>query len=287
MAELQAIKRRLRSVANTRQITKAMQLVAASKLRRAQAAAEAPKPYTAAIRELMDRVGGSSEVAMSPLFAQRPAQHVLAIVVAADRGLAGAYNSNLFRELSRLQHETSGELSVITVGRKGSLHLARVDDIDEMAAYEMDAAEPDTDLARPILAEVTKLFIDGKIDAVHLISTRFRSSSVQVVERRQLLPFTLPEAGTATMSVEAEPDQPTVILAAATHLLEAEVYQAVVEARASEQAARMLAMMNATDNASDLIDDLTLARNNARQSAITQELAEISGGAEAVSNTNY
>ncbi|MBW4061812.1 ATP synthase F1 subunit gamma [Candidatus Saccharibacteria bacterium] len=284
MAELQAIKRRLRSVSNTRQITKAMQLVAASKLRRAQMAALAPQPYLAAIRDMLSRLGSSVDAAQSPLYQRREAINALAIVVTADRGLAGAYNNNIFRELSKLQRQTGGELAIITVGKRGSLHLSRITGIDEIAAYEMDSRDADAGLARPILAEAKELFLSGKCDVVHLISTRFVSSSVQTVDSRQLLPVASSDSSSTAASPEAEPNPETVLATATERLLEAEVYLSIVEARASEQAARMLAMMNASDNASDIIDDLTLARNNARQSAITQELAEISGGAEAVSN---
>ena len=281
MAELQAIKRRLRSVSNTRQITKAMQLVAASKLRRAQNAAEAPKPYVEAIREVLASLGGLS--GRNPLYQQRPVGRILTIVVAADRGLAGAYNNNVFRELAKIQRQSDAPIGIITVGKRGSLHLSHVSGIDELAAYDMDAYEPDTGLAQPILAEALELFTSSQYDLVYLVSTRFVSSSVQTVASRQLLPVPV-QLNASQAAPETEPDAEAVLDTATKRLLEAEVYQAIVEARASEQAARMTAMMNATDNAGDIIDDLTLARNNARQTAITQELAEISGGAEAVSN---
>jgi F-type H+-transporting ATPase subunit gamma len=282
MAELQAIKRRLRSVSNTRQITKAMQMVAASKLRRAQNAAQAPQPYLGAIRLMLDRLSGSVDPAQNPLYQSRPGTKALAIVLTADRGLAGAYNNNVLREMNKLEQKSS-QLLIIAVGKRGSMHLARLDDVTSIAAYDMDVKDADTELARPILAEAKQLFLEGKCDSVHLISTRFIHSGLQKVEARQLLPVAI-STGSTPAAPEAEPNPETVLKEATERLLEAEVYLAIVEARASEQAARMLAMMNATDNAGDIIEDLTLARNNARQAAITQELAEISGGAEAVNS---
>jgi F-type H+-transporting ATPase subunit gamma len=282
MAELSAIKRRLRSVTGTRQITKAMQLVAASKLRRAEAAAKAPQAYLASLREVASRLGSLPEAARHPFYEQREVKRILAIVVAGDRGLAGAYNYNVFRELARLERRLGVETDIITIGRRGSIHLSRIDGLNELAAYEMDSHDPDTGLARPILTEAQDLFMSGKVDAVYLVGTHYETSSSQTAFARQILPISAPD--NRVIAPVTEPDSSDVLGAVTLRLLEGEVYLAVVEARASEQAARMVAMMNASDNASDLIDDLTLARNNARQAAITQELAEISSGAEAVSS---
>lgn len=282
MAELQAIKRRIRSVSSTRQLTKAMQLVAASKLRHAQTAAQAPVPYLEALQRLLGGLGAATEVAHHPLYARRPVRQALVIVITGDRGLAGGYNNNVFRALNQHIQNHKVPVQVINVGRRGAAHLAGVPDLDEVETYAMDNTDPDTGLAQPILAEALRQFTSGQVDVVHLIFTRFTSPVVQTVAVEQLLPVIPAEE--AFQPSTLEPNLEIVLDTVVRRWLEAEVYQAVVESRASEQAARMMAMMNASDNAEKLVDDLTLARNNARQAAITQELAEISAGTEAVTN---
>ncbi len=282
MAALQGIKRRIRSVTSTRQITKAMQLVAASKLRRAQEAATAPQAYIAAARELLADLTGSAEAKRHPLYAVRPVKRALVIVVAGDRGMAGAYNANILKAMGRHLAEIDVPTQAICLGRHASLHVARASDLDELAAYNLDEGDAIVGLAQPVLREATDLFEAGKVDAVHLIYTRFHSTLKQEAVVRQLLPVTGGDSETPTER-ELEPNPEALLDFATYRVLEAEVLQAILEARASEQAARMMAMMNATDNAKELIEDLTLTYNDARQAAITQELAEISGGAEAIS----
>lgn len=279
MAALQGIKRRIRSIRSTRQITKAMQMVEASKLRRMQTAAQGPRPYMQAARELLDRLSSQPTARQSPLFAKRPVKQALTIVIAGDRGMAGAYNSNVIRALGRHLHEMGGEQKAITVGKRAALAVARASDVREIASYNIEAGNVDTAIARPILEEALQLFREGQVDVVHLIYTEFVSTVKQEVRIKQLLPI----QGNGESSVsEFEPEPEELLEFAARRVLEADLVQAVLEARASENAARMMAMMNATDNADELILDYTLAFNNARQANITQEIAEISGGAEAI-----
>jgi F-type H+-transporting ATPase subunit gamma len=279
MAALQGIKRRIKSVRSTRQITKAQQMVEASKLRRAQATALGPQPYTVAANELLARLAGGTSAKRHPWFNARPVEHALTIVVAADRGMAGAYNSNVLRALGVHLHETPAKHLGIAVGRRAANQVARASDIDEVASYGMDRVDADTALARPILAQAVELYNEGKVDAVHLIYTHFVSTVKYEVITRQLLPIV---ATQSSLEPEMEPDASELLEFAARRVLEAEVLQAILEARASENASRMVAMKNATENAEDLISDLTLAFNNARQASITQEIAEISAGAEAI-----
>ncbi|GAC1371465.1 MAG: ATP synthase F1 subunit gamma [Candidatus Saccharimonadales bacterium] len=284
MASLQIINRRIRSVKNTRQITKAMQMVAASKLRRAQLAATGPQAYTAAARELLRHLGAQTVAKTHPLFAVRPVKRALTIIIAGDRGMAGGYNSNIVRALGRHIKEVGAEHSVIAIGKRAALSVARAKDVLAVASFDADVQDIAGTVAMPVLRQVTKLYEKGEIDSVHIISTDFVSTVVQKVNVRQLLPVTAPEEGTpaeATM----EPSAEELIDIAVRRVLEAEVLQAVLEARASEEASRMLAMMNASDNASDIIGDLTLVFNNARQSKITQEISEISAGAEAIAKS--
>lgn len=281
MASLQIINRRIRSVRNTRQITKAMQMVAASKLRRAQMAAMAPQAYTKAARELLSNLGAQTVAATHPLFAVRPVKRALTIIVAGDRGMAGGYNSNVVRALARHLKETPAD-SVIAIGKRAALSLSRAKDVIVVASFDVDVPDIAGTVALPVFEEASKLYETGEVDAVHIISTDFVSTVVQKVSVRQLLPVLPPEEAGAPIESTMEPSAEELIDIAVRRVLEAEVLQAILEARASEEASRMLAMMNASDNASDIIGDLTLVYNNARQGKITQEISEISAGAEAI-----
>lgn len=289
MASTQALKSRIRSVKSTRQITKAMQLVAASKMRRAQDATKASAPYTLAARQLLTALSGHSSVKDHPLFVQRPVKTRLMIVIASDKGLAGAYNSNIVRvyadELKR-DDKASVRNTTIAVGRKASQFVARLKDTELRGTYEDMPDRPDGRELKAILASARDLFESGTVDAVDMIYTDFVSSITQEAKVVRLLPAGFEpavEPGVAS-DVTYEPSTEEVLNGVAYRLVGAQLYQALLDSRASEHSMRMLAMKNATDNASDLVDDLTLAMNKARQSAITQELAEISGGVEALND---
>lgn len=280
MAALQGIRRRIRSVSGIHQITKAQQLVAASKLRRVQSAALAPQAYTQAAGELLERLARSPEVRKHPLFAERKVNRALTIVIAGDRGMAGAYNSNILRALGRHIVNIGAKQEAICIGRRASMHVSPARDVDEIASYDVSAHDVDVAVAQPVLRTAIDSFLSHRADVVHIIYTRFISTVKQEVTVEQLLPVVRPEGRGRSSEFEPEPEE--LVEVAARRVLEAKVLQAILEARASEEAARMVAMMNATDNAGELIGDLTLAYNNARQANITQELAEISGGAEAI-----
>ena len=285
MASLQIINRRRQSVRNTRQITKAMQMVAASKLRRAQQAAMGPQAYTAGARELLRHLGAQTVAKTHPLFATRPVSKALTIIIAGDRGMAGGYNSNIVRALGRHIKEVKAEHSVIAIGKRAALSVARAKDVEVIATFDADVQDIAGTVALPTLKKVTQLYEAGEIDSVHIISTDFVSTVVQKVNVRQMLPVAPPEEGQAPAEATMEPSAEELIDLAVRRVLEAEVLQAILEARASEEASRMLAMMNASDNASDILADLTLVFNNARQSKITQEISEISAGAEAIAKS--
>lgn len=281
MAAQQGIKRRIRSVSNTRQITKAMQLVAASKLRRAQETSLNARAYADAAANLLAVLSSVPETGYSPLFEQRPVKNALTILVTSDRGLAGGYNSNVIRAFASLVAGQNATHSVACVGKYAGRYVARVSDVNELSAYPMDVKDISLELAQPLLKESIELFLTGKVDVVNVVFTKFISTVRQEVQTVQLLPIAfVPNTTGVVRTLEPSPEE--LLDFAAKRLLEARVSQALLDARASEQASRMLAMKNATDNAGELIDDLTLAFNNARQAAITQELAEISAGAEAI-----
>jgi F-type H+-transporting ATPase subunit gamma len=288
MASRQQIKRRIGSVRNTRQITKAMQLVAASKLRHAQESVVRPREYAQLAREILTRLRQlAADESEFHLFTVRPVKHRLIIAMTSDLGLAGAYDANVIRMLineAQADHSKGIKTSVIAIGRKSAQAATHIAGLEVEAVYTKMPDKPTADQLRPILTSVVGLFADGQVDQVDIIFTRFISSISQQVQLQRLLPagFEETELNDELAHADVEPDAGSLLRAAALRLLEAQIYQAFLEAIASEQSMRMLAMKNATDNASDLIDDLTLVYNNARQAAITQELAEITGGAEAL-----
>jgi len=287
MASIQILKTRIRSVKSTKQITKAMQLVAASKMRRAQEITKVSAPYTLAARELLNRISTQSAVARHPLFVTRPMKSRLIIVIASDKGLAGAYNSNILKTyLEELKHDDTAKIknTTIAVGRKAAQFVARIKDTNVLGVYEELPDRPDGSELRAILDSARDAFVSASVDAVDVIYTEFITSLNQKPKVLRVLPAGSDESELATTSagVTYEPSTEEVLDGVAYRLVSAQIFQALLDARASEHSMRMIAMKNATDNASDLVDDLTLAMNKARQGAITQELAEISGGVEAL-----
>lgn len=291
MPSTRALKNRIRSVNSTKQITKAMQLVAASKMRRAQEADKASAPYTRAAEELLAYLASQGVTDNHPLFARRTIKKRLIIVVASDKGLAGAYNSNVLKQylalLKRDDERGIGNIT-LTIGRKASQFAARLEDTEVIGSYDDLPDQPSGATFHTIVNTAIGMFERGEVDAVTMVYTKFVSSISQVADVVRLLP-----AGTtagddpASISNDIadatyEPSPAEVLDAVVSRLISARLHQALLDARASEHSMRMMAMKNATDNASDLVDDLTLAMNKARQGAITQELAEISGGVEAM-----
>lgn len=287
MASTRQLKSRIRSVKNTKQITKAMQLVAASKMRRAQDADKAAAPYTQAAYELLSYFSAQNVTDRHPLFVKRPVKSRLLIVIAADKGLAGAYNANVFKSYVReLREDDAGNIrnSTIAIGRRAAQFVTRLKDTDVSGVYEDLPDQPTGSELRAILDMAKDKFVNGEIDAVDVIYTQFISSISQQVMTKRLLPagFESIELDTQPREALYEPSTSEVLDGIAYRLVEAQLFQAILDGRASEWSMRMMAMKNATDNASELADDLTLEMNKARQSAITQELAEISGGVEAM-----
>lgn len=290
MASTQQLKSRIRSVKSTKQITKAMQLVAASKMRRAQEADKASAPYARAANELLTYLASQGATDQHPLF--RPTGQVksrLLIVIASDKGLAGAYNSNVLKLYTRTLKEDVAEgvtNKTIAVGRKVAQFATRLQGTEIIGAYEGLPDYPAGSELRAILDTAREQYENGDVDAVDVIFTEFVSSMSQVAKIQRIMPagYEVTDVRDEIREAEFEPDLETVLDGVAYRLVEAQIFQAILDARASEHSMRMMAMKNATDNASDLADDLTLAMNKARQGAITQELAEISGGVEALND---
>lgn len=287
MANTTALKRRIGSVKNTRQITKAMELVAASKMRKAQEQAVQARPYRIAAHDLLHRLSTVTDVEENRLFTARPVKNHLILVVTSDIGLAGAYDANALKNLTAtLKDDLKNGIKteVVSVGKKGSQFVSRLKGVDLIASFPVFTSQPKGADIRPIVKILLEKFENEEADAVSVIYTSFVSSIRQDTAKLQLLPTkTTEEKGISELEVAIfEPSIQEIIESAAVRLLEVQVWQAILESLASEHSSRMLAMKNATDNASDIIDDLTLEFNTARQAAITQEIAEIVGGAEAV-----
>ncbi len=287
MASTITLKRRITSISNTRQITKAMELVSASKLRRAQSYAVASRDYRDLAYELLRKLNAMSEVERMPLFRKRTVKNRLYVVITSNTGLAGAYNANILKLLTQsLQADRDKKIKshVITIGSKGAQFIRRLHDVDLAAAYPPFGDHPTANDIRPLLNTVIDQYTDEIVDEIHILYTDFKSNLVQTATDLQLLPAPLIDVDSdapADIS-NFEPDVETVVEEVTTRLIEAQIWQAFLESLASEHAMRMMATKNATDNANDLIKDYTLELNTARQAAITQELAEITGGAEAL-----
>jgi F-type H+-transporting ATPase subunit gamma len=287
VASTRQIKSRIRSVKSTKQITKAMELVAASKLRRAQEATLASRLYSETARELLTHLSRLTDVQRNQFFAKRPMRSRLTIVVTSDRGLAGSYNSNALKQLAAVIKQDNDQKIksyVICVGRKGSQFVSKLKGVELVGVYQSLPEHLTATDVRPILSSAVQLYLTQEVDAVDIITTKFINSLTQTPVRQPLLPagFIETEVSHDIAVSSFEPSVEVVLDGATVRLLEAQLYQALLDGAASEHSMRRTSMKNATDNAGDIIDDLTLEMNKVRQAAITQELAEISGGAEAM-----
>lgn len=316
MASTQQIKGRIKSVKSTKQITKAMELVAASKMRRAQEATVASRDYTKTARAILTRLRELTDVSKHPLFVTREVKSRILIVMTSDRGLAGAYNSNVLRQLAKeLQTDRDNgiETKLILIGKQAAKFAAKIEGVNVLGSYNNMPEKPTLADLSPILQTVKTAFIGEKVekstdeqededkglyanlypqpstlspltDAVDVLFTDYKSSVVQEVTQTRLLPAAFEESHVSADLELAifEPSPKVVLDTIAERLVDVQLWQAYLESQASEQSSRMMAMKTASDNAGELIDDLTLAMNTARQAAITQELAEITGGAEAM-----
>lgn len=288
MASTQQLKSRIRSVRNTKQITRAMQMVAASKMRRAQEATKSSNPYTVAARELLTFLAAQGATDDHKWFVSRPVRSRLLIVIASDKGLAGAYNSNILKTYIReLRNDDKDDISnkTIAVGRKIAQAVTRIKDTEIVGTYEDMPDHFSGAEFHAILNSAKDMFESGEVDAVDVVFTRFVSSMTQNAEITRLFPagFTpSDEVSESVREAKFEPSPRKIIDDIAYRLIGARLYQTLLDSRASEHSMRMLAMKNATDNASDIVDALTLEMNKQRQGAITQELTEISAGVEAL-----
>jgi F-type H+-transporting ATPase subunit gamma len=282
MASAQDIRRRIRSVKNIQQITKAMKMVAAARLRRAQERAMSSRPYTDKIRKVLASVAGGLGDITHPLLEVRQVNRVGYLVMAADKGLCGAYNSNVLKEA--ISHVRKQENPLLfAVGRKSRDYFKRRGySIErEMSGF---SEKPTYEHARTIAKTVVEMYTEGQVDELYLVYTRFVSPVQLEPTAMRLLPIASEEVQGNSVQQEYifEPSAQEVLSLLLPQYLETVLYGALIQASASELGSRMTAMGNATDNAQELIGKLTLSYNKVRQANITRELAEIVGGAEAL-----
>lgn len=283
MATEREIRLRVRSIRNIQQVTKAQQTISASKMRRAQDAVLASRPFEEKLREVLNDLAPYADPEISPLLGKREVKRALLILVTSDRGFVGAMNTNTVR--AALRHaETLPAASWLAVGRKGIAQLRRFGQ-RTVAEFSGLGDRPTTADTRVIGDVATDEFLKGNVDEVYLVFTRFVNTLRQVPTVRRILPLVPEEEDLDTrepIQYLFEPDPETVLGAILPRLIEVTIYQSILENLASEHSARLIAMRNATDAAGDLIQELTLQANKARQWRITKEMLEIASGAEAM-----
>lgn len=298
MPSLKVIRKRIVSVKNTRKITSALKLVAAAKLRRSQDAITAARPYSQALASVVSELAGVAGKDAHPLFEDRPLSKAAVVVVTSDRGLAGAFNSNVIRAVERFaanELNEASEVSLRIIGRKANQHFARRN--AQILSFDLAPVNGDTalSLARETATRVIGDFKEGKVDRVFLAYNEFKNAGSQVVRVVQILPVSPEQKSTELVpakghAVEAttqldyiyEPSKEELLSRLVPLYVQNQIFRAQLESIASFFGAQMMAMENATKSAGDMIKRYTLQYNRARQAAITKELAEIVGGAEAL-----
>lgn len=288
MANTRDIRNRIRGVKNTQKITRAMQLVAASKMKKAQDRALEGRPYAHQLRHMLASLEGKVEDFSHPFMEDRPIRKRGILIISTDRGLCGALNANLFREASSLDRATA---SFVTVGRKARQFISRTQR-ELLADFTVSESAPFKEV-RPVVEFMIKAFMEGSIDTIEVLYPRFKNTLIQ---EATLIPFLpLPnladyveeqakadgqEMAADNRELVFEPDPASILTELMDRFVKREIYQMLIDARASEHSARMVAMKAATDNAKKLTDSLTLQYNKARQAAITQEILEITAAAQ-------
>jgi len=287
MATLKAIRKRISSIRNTQQITKAMKMVSAAKLRRAQEAAVQARPYAEKMTALLKNVSARVSSEAHPLLEAREEKKIQLVLFTSDRGLCGGYNANLIRAAEAFirKNGIDKEIEITLVGRKGADHFRRrrANIVDR---YIGILARPADELAAEIAQKLIARFVNGETDAVHILYSNFRSALSQVPTLEKLLPVALLETSVAEVQQQTEylyePGVQELLASLLPRVTDVAVQRALLEATASEHGARMTAMDSATTNASKMMGSLTLQMNRARQASITRELMEIVGTAEAL-----
>ncbi len=286
MANLKDIRKRIISVKNTQQITSAMKMVAAAKLRKAQERTEKARPYADKMMDVLGSLALRTDPSSHPLLARRTVGKVMLIIITSDRGLCGAFNQNIIRTTEHFVFENRKKYSDImftVVGKKGYDYF-RKRDVNRYKNYTGISGKIDYELAGRITGDMIDAFLTQATDEIYLLYNRFKSAATQEIVFDRLLPFTrlkVPE-GEMVLEYIFEPSEEFILHDIIVKNLEIQLFRALLESEASEYGARMTAMDSATSNAEDMIEKLTLEYNRARQESITNELMEIVAGAEAL-----
>ncbi|MCM3744165.1 ATP synthase F1 subunit gamma [Sporosarcina luteola] len=284
MVSLRDIENRIKSTKKTSQITKAMQLVSASKLTRAEMNAKAFVPYMDKIEEVVGAIASATSGSGHPMLVNRPVKKTAYIVVSSDRGLVGGYNANIFRAARRAieqRHASKDDVKIVAIGRKGLEFFERLGyEVVESLIGVSD--HPSFDEIKAIANRAVGMFTEGEFDEVYLYYSHFISAISSEVTEKKLLPLTDLSSASAIAQYEFEPSAEAILETLLPQYAESLIYGAVLDGKASEHASSMTAMKTATDNAGELIDSLSLQFNRARQAAITQEITEIVGGVAAL-----
>jgi len=284
MANLKEIRSRIASVSSTMQITSAMKMVSAAKLKKAQDAITAMRPYADKLTELLQGLSATLDDDSGSKYAsQREVKKVLIVAITSNRGLCGAFNSNIIKEANRLASEVykNQKVSILTIGKKGNDILSKN---HEIVHNDSDVFDDLTFDNVAVIAELMmEKFVDGEFDKIEIIYNKFKNAATQIVTKEQFLPI-VPVDNTEAVNLDYifEPSKQEIVETLIPKSLKTQLYKAVWDSFASEHGARMTAMHKATDNAGDLKAELTLTYNKARQAAITNEILEIVGGAKAL-----
>jgi F-type H+-transporting ATPase subunit gamma len=294
MANLKEVRLRITSVSSTQQITKAMKMVSAAKLRRAQDAVTQMRPYASKLKEILENVSSTLEGSAGGAFSkQRAEKNVLLVIITSNRGLCGAFNANVIKAANKLIKDNfkSSKVSVFCLGKKGADYFRKsnVNVVDGDNAANLNSIFEKLNFANvaPLAERIMKTFEQGEFDKVVLIYNQFKNAGVQVLTTEDYLPVQKPkqDAGLKKSNKNDyifEPNKETIVENLIPKSLKTQLYKALLDSHASEHGARMTAMHKATDNAGTLIKELKLMYNKARQAAITNEILEIVGGAEAL-----
>ena len=284
MANLKELRNRIASVGSTMQITSAMKMVSAAKLKRAQNAIEQMRPYASKLQDIMSNVSATLDSSEGVFSQERELKNILVVPVTANRGLCGGFNSNVVKRVNIITENNSGaNVSVYAIGKKAVMAYTKIGNIsaDNIAIWDDLTFANASDIAEVLMAE----YLDGKWDKIILVYNRFKNAATQEVTEEQFLPIVSVEDEEGKSKVQDyifEPEKNKIIEILIPKSLKTQMFKVLLDSNASEQGARMTAMHKATDNASELRDDLKLIYNKARQAAITNEILEIVGGAEAL-----
>lgn len=284
MANLKEIRNRINSVSSTMQITSAMKMVSAAKLKKAQDAITAMRPYAEKLTELIQNISATLEENVTNVFAeQRPVNKVLLVVVTSNRGLCGAFNANVLKKTKeRMKFYADKEVEILTIGKKAHDILSKSEKIfaNESKVYDELTFENVADIAQVLM----DLYVNENVDRVEILYNQFKNAASQVVMTEQFLPLAPIDSGdeNAVADYIFEPSKEEIINSLIPSSLKTQLFKALLDSNAAEHGARMTAMHKATDNAEELRDQLKLTYNKARQAAITNEILEIVGGAEAL-----